>query len=137
MRKLMNKKLNKKGFTLMEMLIVVAIIAILIAIAIPTFTSALNKAHDAADAANLRSYYAELQVEKLLNETTTTAPDKTDGSKEYQTVTINGTTYNLYSKYTCTLTAGGDYQFTLKGKTGDIVIPGNSLEGKGNSAARP
>lgn len=35
----MRKMKNKKGFTLMEMLIVVAIIAILIAIAIPTFTS--------------------------------------------------------------------------------------------------
>ena len=65
MRKLMNKKLNKKGFTLMEMLIVVAIIAILVAIAIPTFTSALNKAHDAADAANLRAYYAEVQMKYL------------------------------------------------------------------------
>ena len=41
----MLKKLNnKKGFTLMEMLIVVAIIAVLVAVAIPTFTSALNKA---------------------------------------------------------------------------------------------
>ncbi|MCI5593948.1 MAG: prepilin-type N-terminal cleavage/methylation domain-containing protein, partial [Clostridiales bacterium] len=33
----MKKKSNKKGFTIMEMLIVVAIIAVLAAIAIPTF----------------------------------------------------------------------------------------------------
>jgi type IV pilus assembly protein PilA len=33
------KKRGAKGFTLMEMLIVVAIIAVLIAIAIPIFTS--------------------------------------------------------------------------------------------------
>ena len=47
--------LNKKGFTLMEMLIVVAIIAILVAISIPTFTGSLDKANSATDAANLRA----------------------------------------------------------------------------------
>ena len=40
----MKKIKNTKGFTLMEMLIVVAIIAILVAIAIPTFTKQLEKA---------------------------------------------------------------------------------------------
>lgn len=44
-------KKNEKGFTLMEMLIVVAIIAVLIAIAIPTFTASLNKAKVATDGA--------------------------------------------------------------------------------------
>ena len=38
------KKNNNKGFTLMEMLIVVAIIAVLVAIAIPVFTNQLEKA---------------------------------------------------------------------------------------------
>ena len=35
---------NKKAFTLAELLVVVAIIAILVAIAIPTFSSATRKA---------------------------------------------------------------------------------------------
>ena len=75
MRKLMNKKLNKKGFTLMEMLIVVAIIAILVAIAIPTFTGALDRAKASADAANIRAGYATLQANAMLDPTT-----YTDGS---------------------------------------------------------
>lgn len=55
---MLKKFTNKKGFTLMEMLIVVAIIAILIAIAIPTFNSSLNKAKVGTDTANIRSGYA-------------------------------------------------------------------------------
>lgn len=61
----MKKIKNTKGFTLMEMLIVVAIIAILIAIAIPTFTAQLEKAREAADIANIRSKYSEAMVAYL------------------------------------------------------------------------
>lgn len=54
--KLLQKKLkNKKGFTLIEMLVVVAIIAILVAISIPMVSGALDKARKAADAANLQA----------------------------------------------------------------------------------
>ena len=53
---------KEQGFTLMEMLIVVAIIAVLIAIAIPVFSSQLEKAREAADAANIRSAYSEVMV---------------------------------------------------------------------------
>lgn len=52
------KKRGYKGFTLMEMLIVVAIIAVLVAIAIPVFSAQLNNAKVAADAANIRGGYA-------------------------------------------------------------------------------
>lgn len=62
---MLKKLTNKKGFTLMEMLIVVAIIAILVAIAIPTFNSALNKSKVATDTANIRSGYAAVQVQIL------------------------------------------------------------------------
>ena len=57
---------KRKGFTLMEMLIVVAIIAILVAIAIPTFNSSLHKARVAAGWANVRSAYAAYQADFLL-----------------------------------------------------------------------
>jgi len=56
---------NSKGFTLIEMLIVIAIIAILVAIAIPTFSGALTKAKEAADEANIRSYYGEVVIKNL------------------------------------------------------------------------
>lgn len=51
-------KKNKKGFTLAELLIVVAIIAVLVAISIPIFTSQRKKAYLATNQANARSAYA-------------------------------------------------------------------------------
>lgn len=58
-------KKNNKGFTLMEMLIVVAIIAVLVAIAIPTFSGSLTKAKEAADVANVRAAYAQAVTKSL------------------------------------------------------------------------
>ena len=61
------KKYDEKGFTLMEMLIVVAIVAILVAIAFPIFNKQLNRARVATDAANIRSGYASATVKVIEN----------------------------------------------------------------------
>ena len=58
--KKLNEKLSAKlsknsGFTLVEMLIVVAIIAILVAVSIPLVTTSLDDAKEATDNANLRA----------------------------------------------------------------------------------
>ena len=53
---------NKKGFTLIEMLAVIAIIAVLVAVVIPVVDSATVKARAASDAANLRSTLGALNT---------------------------------------------------------------------------
>lgn len=91
-RKEQLKERGVKGFTLMEMLIVIAIIAILIAIAIPIFTSQLARANAATDEANIRSGYAQVQSEIILATNKSSLPASytlnIDG-----TVTAGGTAY--------------------------------------------
>jgi type IV pilus assembly protein PilA len=50
------------GFTLIELMVVVLIIAILIAIAIPTFLGARQRAHDRSTQAEIRNAYAAEKV---------------------------------------------------------------------------
>lgn len=61
-------KQNRSGFTLMEMLIVIALIAVLVAIAIPTIASQLERSREAADLANVRAAYAQVSAEALLGD---------------------------------------------------------------------
>lgn len=58
-------KKNTKGFTLAEVLIVVSVIAVLVAISIPIFTTQLHKSRVAADWANVRAYFGEIQVDYM------------------------------------------------------------------------
>lgn len=66
----MKKIRNRKGFTLAELLIVVAIIAVLVAIAIPVFTNQLEKSRESTDASNIRAAYAEVAAAALTDSET-------------------------------------------------------------------
>lgn len=61
---------EKGGFTLAELLIVVAILLVLIAIAVPLFTGALDKAQNAVAIANARSAQSEALTNYKLAEST-------------------------------------------------------------------
>ncbi len=65
MNKLKNKMKKQGGFTLVEMLIVVAIIAILIMVSIPVVSSALERARIATDEANERSAFGVAEIKYL------------------------------------------------------------------------
>ena len=125
----MFKKLSKKkGFTLMEMMIVVAIIAILMAIIIPTFKGTLDKARAATDEANLRAYYAEQMANYILDGT---APGSV---KDQSSVQVGGVTYNLYGKYSTTWDSTNkqlSISYTGPGTGNDATIPGTGNTGAG------
>ena len=50
---------NKKGFTIVELVIVIAVIAILAAVLIPTFSNVIQKAEASADLQEARNAYTE------------------------------------------------------------------------------
>ena len=111
----------------MEMLIVVAIIVILLAIAIPSFNNSLHKARTAADEANVRSYFAEVLVENMTNDGNTfTKPGTGDNVK----ARMESLGYTLQAQ-DATVTETGDtvdtYQITYTNKTvkdGDSFVVG-------------
>ena len=113
----MRKMKNKKGFTLMEMLIVVAIIAILVAIAIPTFASSLNKARVATDEANIRSGYASVMTDVLM-----------DDNYSVEGGTTKSATYALNKDGSVTKNTATDAYLTQgKNDKEDTAVAGNKV----------
>lgn len=94
----MIRQKKNSGFTLAELLIVVAIVGILVAISIPVFTSQLHKAKVATDEANLRSYYSVLMADYQATGKYDYDPSITDDMWKNISDTINykdGTTVKL------------------------------------------
>ena len=91
-------KQNRSGFTLMEMLIVIALIAVLVAIAIPAIASQLERSREAADLANVRAAYAQVSAEALLgNPQFTVTVDLKQKQADWQSanpVNIGGIVHN-------------------------------------------
>lgn len=53
------KKLNKKGFTIVELVIVIAVIAILAGVLIPTFATVVNRANESAAMQQAKNAYED------------------------------------------------------------------------------
>ncbi len=80
MKNLKAKMKKQAGFTLIEMLIVVAIVAILVAISIPLVNSSLESARDATDQANERAAKMAAVTAYMSKDTDIIDPDVTVGA---------------------------------------------------------
>lgn len=106
---------EKGGFTLAELLVVVAIILVLVAIAIPVFIGATDRADAAVAAANARSVKAEATTTYLL----------TTGTDAERAAAAAGTYYLDENDNIVRGEAGNAeyvYTVTVDSGTGDITV---------------
>ncbi len=115
------KNSNKKGFTIVELVIVIAVIAVLAAVLIPTFSSLIAKANLSADQQTVRNINTELAIAGEL---------KTAGNaiNHLRTVNIYGEKLQAYSKGHHYVYSATDKCFALVNEAGEIVFP-ESIEG--------
>lgn len=133
------KKMNNKGFSLIELIIVIAIMAVLVAIIAPNLTKYLGKSKQETDKTNLAEI--KKQVKNCISEAATNDPEipvqNVDGTTA--TYVINGNTVSNSSGGTngfASLIAGVlDSQNSSKSKaeptktTMAVVIAGSASGG--------
>ena len=120
------KRNNKKGFTIVELVIVIAVIVILAAVLIPTFASIIKKADTSAD----------IQMVKTLN-TIVVAEGVADGGIKTAHDAIAAVSKNGYDLEHITPTAdgrtivwdGANYRFALLDEDGKEIYPKDDKSG--------
>lgn len=121
--KLLQKKLkNKKGFTLIEMLVVVAIIAILVAITVPAVSGALEKAREATDAANLHSAKAVATICAMNGKLSDATTDIVAGTTYYYDIDKGKVVTNANKP------SGQGQSATYKGEVIEVVFATTTLD---------
>ena len=102
-QRVLSRKPNEKGFSLIELVIVIAVLAVLIVIALPNFQGVTDDAAASAGKKYLVDAYTECNIARtrgLAGSTTVTAP------------TINGGTFSTTTAITCPTAVGTTQTFT-------------------------
>jgi type IV pilus assembly protein PilA len=130
MMKSIQQRLDREdeGFTLIELMVVLLIIAILLAIAIPTFLGARNTANARSTQENLRNALTAEQSNWTTNQTFNTALTSIEGSLNWSTGSIaksggNTVSVSLYNQPVASASTVSDVTPPVTGtNTADSVL---------------
>jgi type IV pilus assembly protein PilA len=115
LQKLSKKK--KNGFTMIELMVVVAIVGVLAAVALPAFTSAQNRANDSAASATVTNAARECSLSLILNGDAT---DYTAANFEVDGTAVAGTC-QADTTLSATSASGAGVSIVFDGTTPGVV----------------
>lgn len=101
------KKLNKKGFTLIELIVVIGILAVLAVILIPSISNYIGEAREARNTANARAIYSEVTAAVAMG----TNPAPTSPVVKNGVSCSFGIANSAVTGFGCTIASGGDGKF--------------------------
>lgn len=108
------KRLNKKGFSIVELVIVIAVIAILAAVMVPTFGGVIEKASASAAQQEATAAYKAALAEALAD----------DGTAQGESVTVNGfeVSFTNDDGTEATITPPNDFGYTVTVSNGVVSV---------------
>lgn len=107
------KRNNKKGFTIVELVIVIAVIGILAAVMIPTFGGIIADANEKADLQEARNTYSSYLADKA----------DEDDYIEIEYVKVNGKLYDVNNSFAIVTAPTGSGYDVLEGSVVTTVAP--------------
>ena len=110
------KKMNKKGFTIVELVIVIAVIAILAAVMIPTFGGIIEKANESAAKQEVSAAYKEAKALALEDGNITAA----------ESVTVSGFTFVFSDEDTAAVTVPDAFDYNVSVDADKITVTAKS-----------
>ena len=113
MRRTDRKRKTNGGFTLVELICVIAIMAILIAVAVPSYQNMQNKSAEQVAMANARSEYSAGKAQQALVDAQVLKPDETE-SYDYDPISATATWEGEIN--------GKTYTATFDGKSGEATV---------------